>query len=110
MTTLEPSCGPLRRNQPRSGERHWFRITGLPGWKRAQLGLPAFGAATCVPHPGTESKPARLALLTNHWRRVLALLSINFRRCGDPSNRSSLPIPAENPAGKPSRETNKHIP
>lgn len=31
-------------------KRHWHRITGLPGWKRAQLGLPAFGDADCTTH------------------------------------------------------------
>jgi hypothetical protein len=35
----------------RSGKRHWFQITGLPGWKRAQLGMPAFGNADCSPPP-----------------------------------------------------------
>lgn len=32
----------------RGHQRHWFRITGLPGWKRAQLGLPAFRHADCT--------------------------------------------------------------
>jgi hypothetical protein len=40
----------------RSGKRHWFQITGLPGWKRAQLGLPAFGDANCTPPPKSRSK------------------------------------------------------
>jgi len=28
---------------PGRGWRNWARITGLPGWWRAQVGLPAFG-------------------------------------------------------------------
>ncbi|HHY87058.1 MAG TPA: hypothetical protein GYA07_16215 [Verrucomicrobia bacterium] len=41
--------GNTRRRQIASGQRHWFRITGLPGWKRAQLGMPAFGNSHCIP-------------------------------------------------------------
>jgi hypothetical protein len=25
------------------GWRHWYRMTGLPGWVRASMGLPAWG-------------------------------------------------------------------
>ena len=32
------------------GWRHWFHATGLPGWARAGLGVPAWGAA---PYPYT---------------------------------------------------------
>lgn len=35
----------------RSGQRCWFRITGLPGWRRAQLGLPGFGNPHCISTP-----------------------------------------------------------
>lgn len=38
------------------GARYWFHITGLPGWKRAQLGIPAFGTANCVPHRGEKHR------------------------------------------------------
>ena len=27
------------------GWRHWFYATGLPGWQRASMGMPAFGGA-----------------------------------------------------------------
>lgn len=49
---------PLRRRAGRSGKRHWFRITGLPGWKRAQLGMPAFGEAECASHLPPTSRHA----------------------------------------------------
>jgi len=49
---------PARTRAGRSGKRHWFRITGLPGWKRAQLGMPAFGEAECVPHLPPTSRRA----------------------------------------------------
>jgi hypothetical protein len=40
--------GACLQREGRSGRRHWFRVTGLPGWKRAQLGMPAFGEADCT--------------------------------------------------------------
>jgi len=52
---------PARTHAGRSGKRHWFQITGLPGWKRAQLGMPAFGNADCSPpleSTGSEAKTA----------------------------------------------------
>jgi len=27
--------------------RYWLRITGLPGWRRRELGLPSFGRSLC---------------------------------------------------------------
>jgi hypothetical protein len=45
----------------RSGKRHWFQITGLPGWKRAQLGMPAFGNADCSPPPESPDSDAKTA-------------------------------------------------
>jgi hypothetical protein len=45
----------------RSGKRHWFQITGLPGWKRAQLGLPAFGNADCSPPSELSRTDAKTA-------------------------------------------------
>jgi hypothetical protein len=39
----------------RSGARHWFKITGLCGWQRAQMGMPAFGRPDCV-----RRQPSRL--------------------------------------------------
>ena len=47
--TSDPTPSPKRAG--RSGKRHWQQITGLPGWKRTQLGLPAFGNADCTPPP-----------------------------------------------------------
>jgi hypothetical protein len=49
---------PPRKRAGRSGKRHWFQITGLPGWKRAQLGIPAFGNARCT--PPVESATSKL--------------------------------------------------
>jgi zinc/manganese transport system permease protein len=42
------------RSAASSSAHHWRRITGLPGWKRRQIGLPAFRQARCTPppHPG----------------------------------------------------------
>jgi hypothetical protein len=42
---------PAASRTGRSGKRHWFQITGLPGWKRAQMGMPAFGNANCSTTP-----------------------------------------------------------
>jgi hypothetical protein len=46
----------------RSAKRHWFQITGLPGWKRAQLGVPAFGEADCSPPPELPRTGAKTVL------------------------------------------------
>lgn len=43
-----------------SGGRHWFQITGLPGWERVRIGVPAFGKAHCA-----RQHPA-------NWRRRIA--------------------------------------
>ncbi len=48
--------------------RHWYRTTGLPGWKRAQLGMPAFGDTHCATHP----RPNLLQRLVNAVKRRLA--------------------------------------
>lgn len=46
-----------------AGTQCWYRITGLPGWKRRQMGLPAFGSLGCVPHgaPSGEVRPKERA-------------------------------------------------
>lgn len=36
----------------------WYKITGMPGWKRKQLGLPAFGSLSCVPRDVQQALPA----------------------------------------------------
>ena len=33
------------------GWRHWFNATGLPGWARAGMGVPAWGASFSPPAP-----------------------------------------------------------
>ncbi|MFW6279417.1 MAG: DUF5320 domain-containing protein [Planctomycetota bacterium] len=33
----------------RGGWRNWYRATGMPGWARAQAGLPAWGGQVGVP-------------------------------------------------------------
>jgi len=51
----------------RSGKRHWFQITGLPGWKRAQMGMPAFGNANCSPPPESpDADPKTISGNENH--------------------------------------------
>jgi len=49
------------------GPQRWYRLTGLPGWKRAQLGMPAFGDPHCVLHP----RPNLLRRLMDAVRRRL---------------------------------------
>jgi hypothetical protein len=56
MKTSPSKPLPAGKLAGRSGKRHWFQITGLPGWKRAQLGVPAFGDANCTPPPKSRSK------------------------------------------------------
>jgi hypothetical protein len=48
-----------REHMGRTGQRHWFRITALPGWKRAQLGMPVFGKADCHPRPALSGAPPK---------------------------------------------------
>jgi hypothetical protein len=57
MTVPASNQPPERTPTIRSGKRHWFQITGLPGWKRAQLGIPAFGKANCFPPPAAQRNP-----------------------------------------------------
>jgi len=33
------------------GWRNWYRATGLPGWARAGMGLPAWGGRVWTPYP-----------------------------------------------------------
>ena len=81
----QTSCGSgkgRRQYLGRTGQQHWFRITGLRGWKRAQLDMPAFGDAKCVPL-------RRTGLL----RKVFDF----FRRCfgqrnGKPKSPSDKPV------------------
>ncbi len=80
VTASEAGSGQSRRAQnpdrefpsrlgKRGNPRHWFRITGLPGWKRAQLGLPAFGQADCTQTRRETTAGASLAE-TNADRRL----------------------------------------
>jgi hypothetical protein len=36
----------------RGGRRNWYRATGMPGWARARMGLPAWGGRTRGAYPG----------------------------------------------------------
>jgi predicted Fe-Mo cluster-binding NifX family protein len=44
----------LSQRSAAGGGRHWYRITGLPGWQRARLRIPAFGDAHCTDHRKSE--------------------------------------------------------
>ncbi|MEF8788077.1 MAG: DUF5320 domain-containing protein [Planctomycetota bacterium] len=41
----------------RGGYRNWYRATGMPGWQRAQMGMPAWGSGP-GPVPGGAYGPA----------------------------------------------------
>lgn len=41
------------------GRRNWYYATGLPGWQRASMGMPAFGGA--YPYNGPEMTPKQEA-------------------------------------------------
>jgi hypothetical protein len=41
------------------GRRNWFYATGLPGWQRASMGMPAFGGA--YPYDALEMTPKQEA-------------------------------------------------
>jgi len=44
------------------GRRNWFYATGLPGWQRAGMGMPAYGAPAAYPMPyAAPSGPAQTA-------------------------------------------------
>jgi hypothetical protein len=60
--------GACLQREGRSGRRHWFRVTGLPGWRRAQLGVPAFGEAECAP----PRKPGFRPMLLDYIWRIFA--------------------------------------
>ena len=40
------------------GRRNWFYATGLPGWQRAAIGYPAYGAAPYAAPYGAAFAPA----------------------------------------------------
>ena len=50
------------------GRRHWFYATGLPGWARAGMGLPAWGAPLAPPAPvaAATASGAEVAALKAH--------------------------------------------
>jgi hypothetical protein len=68
MKTSPSKPLPAGTRAGRSGKRHWFLITGLPGWKRAQLGMPAFGNADCSPPPELPRTHAKTA--SEHDKQV----------------------------------------
>lgn len=57
------------RSVASSGGQYWLHITGLPGWKRRQIGLPAFRQARCTPPP---PRP-------NVWQRLRTALKMISR-------------------------------
>ena len=49
---MNPMPGPGFRGWGRGGgwgRRNWFHATGLPGWQRAGMGMPAYGAPPMPP-------------------------------------------------------------
>ena len=64
-----PPNGPgfaLGRGGGRGGgwrHRHWYNATGLPGWQRARMGMPGFGAWSPGSFPPAFSKEQELAAL-----------------------------------------------
>lgn len=68
--------------------RHWYRTTGLPGWKRAQLGMPAFGDPHCVTHP----RPNLLRRLINAVKRRLAGRKPESADPSKPTTRNRKPL------------------
>lgn len=84
MTVSEPNKNFFKLNLCRSGARHWFRITGLPGWKRARAGMPAFGRPGCGSRQG--------GFVGTGWlRRTLFLVKSHFCRTGQPELKSHPP-------------------
>jgi len=41
----------------RGGHRNWFYATGLPGWYRYKMGLPAWGGVVGYPYYGSPYMP-----------------------------------------------------
>ena len=74
-------CSNDRQNRAPKGPQHWYRLTGLPGWRRAQLGMPAFGDQHCVPHP----RPNLLRRFMDALRRRFARHTLES---ADPSESS----------------------
>jgi hypothetical protein len=68
MKTSPSKPLPAGMRAGRTGKRHWFLITGLPGWKRAQLGMPAFGNADCSPPVESMGSDAKTA--SEHDKQV----------------------------------------
>ena len=66
-----PFCHQQSAQRPAfgSGQRHWFRITGLPGWRRAQLGLPGLGSGRCFPDPSWRNRLAASGRQLQRWLR-----------------------------------------
>ena len=43
------------------GRRNWFQATGMPGWQRAQIGMPAWGGYGVYPNQVTQINPEQEA-------------------------------------------------
>ena len=59
-----------------SGKRHWFGITGLPGWKRAELRMPAFGQSDCAEKRAEAPQHAASAETNVHPRPGIVWLEL----------------------------------
>lgn len=58
------------------GWRHWWRATGLPGWARASMGLPAWGACWWYPwFWGTLSTEEEARLLREQAEGIKRILA-----------------------------------
>ncbi len=49
-------ANPDFRRGGRRGCRNWYRTTGLPGWHRAQVGMPSWGGYSYSPTPEQEKE------------------------------------------------------
>ena len=56
----------------RGGRRNWYRATGLPGWARVGMGLPAWGGYGFPPAPTTEQESEMLRSQAEYLEGVLA--------------------------------------
>jgi len=61
------------------GWRHWWRLTGMPGWLRAARGLPAWGSGWCwwwYPYfAGRLSKEEEISLLKEEAESLRQILA-----------------------------------
>ena len=77
------------------GWRNWARATGLPGWWRASIGLPAFGGQIYPPYGPELTSDQEKEILTQELKDLKEEIKAIEKRLGDLKGSKKIKVEEE---------------